>query len=44
MASVAFAEKEKKQAIGDFPFWAGKGEQKVGQYVPGLNAVLKLTD
>ncbi len=44
VVSVTCAEKEKKQAIGDFPFWAGKGEQKVGQHVAGLNAVLKLTD
>jgi hypothetical protein len=35
---------EKKPFIGDFPFWAGKGDQKVGQYVPGLNVVLKLTE
>ena len=41
---AASAQKEKKAAIGNFAFWAGKGDQKSGQYVPGLNAALLLTD
>ncbi len=43
-APAAFAQKEKKATIGNFPFWAAaKGNQKAGQPVPGLNAVLQLT-
>ncbi|MBI3875517.1 MAG: hypothetical protein HY300_06070 [Verrucomicrobia bacterium] len=44
-APAAFAQKEKKATIGNFPFWAAvKGNQKAGQLVPGLNAVLQLTE
>lgn len=41
---AASAQKTKQPAIGNFAFWAGKGDQKTGPYVPGLNAVLQLTD
>ena len=42
---AAFAQKEKKASIGNFPFWpAMKGDGKTGQYLPGLNAALQFTD
>ncbi len=44
LAVVNVTYAQKKLGIGDFPFWAGKGDSKVGQHVPGLNEVLKLTD
>lgn len=44
---AAFAQKDKKASIGNFPFWPAikaKAGSNSGQYVPGLNAVLQLTD
>lgn len=43
LAMVNATYAQKKLGIGDFPFWAGKDDSKVGQYVPGLNEALKLT-
>lgn len=38
------AEKQKASPGDDFPFWSAKKRGYVGQFVPGLNAVLQLTD
>lgn len=34
----------KKPAIGNFPFWSAPKQEFADQFVPGLNAVLLLTD
>jgi Spy/CpxP family protein refolding chaperone len=38
------AEKQKASAGDDYPFWSAKKRGYVGEFVPGLNAVLELTD
>ena len=38
------AEKQKASAVADYPFWTSLKRGAVGQFVPGLNAVLQLTD
>lgn len=43
--AAAVAQKEKKRPdVGNFPFWTAKKTARVGPFVPGLNAVLMLTD
>ncbi|MEA3207235.1 MAG: hypothetical protein QOE70_292 [Chthoniobacter sp.] len=44
LATLGAAEKQKLSGAGDFPFWTAKKRGYVGQFVPGLNAVLQLTD
>jgi Spy/CpxP family protein refolding chaperone len=43
ITTVSAAEK-KASTVGDYPFWTSKKRGNVGQFVPGLNAVLQLTD
>lgn len=38
------AEKQKGSAVADYPFWTSPKRGAVGQFVPGLNAALQLTD
>lgn len=44
VASVAAAEKEKRADVSDYPFWSAPKRGHVAPFVPGLNAVLDLTD
>jgi hypothetical protein len=43
LTTISAAEK-KASTVGDYPFWTSKKRGYVGQFVPGLNAVLQLTD
>jgi Spy/CpxP family protein refolding chaperone len=43
-SSLSAAEKAKAPSIADYPFWTAKKRGNVAQLVPGLNAVLQLTD
>jgi hypothetical protein len=40
----ALAQKEKRPDVGNFPFWTVKKSPRAHPFVPGLNAVLMLTD
>jgi hypothetical protein len=42
-AAPAHAQKEKKPALGDFPFWAAPKTPHAKAFVPGLQAALGLT-
>ena len=44
LASAAAAEKEKRADVSDYPFWSAPKRGYVAPFVPGLNAVLDLTD
>lgn len=44
LATVGAAEKQKISPLGDYPFWTSKKRSSTGQFVPGLNAVLQITD
>lgn len=44
LATVGAAEKQKLSGVGDYPFWTAKKRGYTGQFVPGLNAVLQITD
>ena len=44
LATLGAAEKQKLSEVGDYPFWTMKKRGHVGQFVPGLNAVLQITD
>jgi hypothetical protein len=44
LATLGAAEKQKASGAGDYPFWTSKKRGYVGQFVPGLNAALQLTD
>ena len=44
LATVGAAEKQKISPLGDYPFWTSKKRSFTGQFVPGLNAALQLTD
>jgi hypothetical protein len=44
LATLGAAEKQKKSAGADFSFWTTKKRGYVGQFVPGLNATLQITD
>jgi hypothetical protein len=44
LASLGAAEKQKISSLGDYPFWTSKKRSSTGQFVPGLNAVLQITD
>ena len=44
LATVGAAEKQKASSLGDYPFWTSKKRASTGQFVPGLNAVLQITD
>lgn len=44
LTSLGAAEKQKTAPVEDHPFWTSKKRGNVGQFVPGLNAVLQLTD
>jgi hypothetical protein len=39
----AFAQKEKKPALQDFPFWSAPKQPHARAFVPGLQAALELT-
>jgi hypothetical protein len=41
---AAAADKTKSSAVDDYPFWTAKKRGSVAQFVPGLTAVLELTD
>src|SRR5437762_427297 len=38
------ADKQKSPNVTDYSFWSAKKRGSVAQFVPGLNAVLQLTD
>jgi hypothetical protein len=42
-ATPAFAQKEKKAELHDFPFWTGPKTPHARAFVPGLQAALELT-
>jgi hypothetical protein len=44
LATVGAAEKQKQPDVGDYPFWTSKKRGYTGQFVPGLNAALQITD
>jgi hypothetical protein len=44
LATLGAAEKQKLPGGGDYPFWTSKKRGYVGQFVPGLNAALQITD
>jgi hypothetical protein len=44
IASASAAEKPKASAVTDYPFWSLKKRGLVPQFVPGLTAVLQLTE
>jgi len=48
LATLGAAEKEKEKVkrpdVTDYPFWTTKKQVNAPQFVPGLNAVLQLTD
>ena len=44
LATVGAAEKQKASSLGDYPFWTSKKRSSTGQFVPGLNAALQLSD
>jgi len=44
LATLGAAEKQKISAVDDYPFWTSKKRSSTGQFVPGLNAVLQITD
>lgn len=43
-ASLGAAEKQKGRGGADYPFWTTAKRGSVAQFVPGLNAVLQLSD
>lgn len=44
ISSIGAAEKEKRADVSDYPFWTAPKRGHVAPFVPGLNAVLDLTD
>lgn len=44
LGSIGAAEKEKRADVSDYPFWNAPKRGHVAPFVPGLNAVLDLTD
>lgn len=44
ISGASAAEKEKRADVSDFPFWSAPKRSHVAPFVPGLNAVLDLTD
>ena len=42
-AAPAFAQKEKKPEVGNFPFWSAPKNPHAHAFVPGLQAALELT-
>lgn len=44
VATLGAAEKQKRPDVTDYPFWTAKKRGQVAQFVPGLNAVLQLTE
>lgn len=43
LATPAFAQKQKKAELHDFPFWTGPKTPHARAFVPGLQAALELT-
>ena len=44
LATLGAAEKQKLSGVGDYPFWTSKKRGYTGQFVPGLNTALQLSD
>jgi hypothetical protein len=44
LATLGAAEKQKNPDVTGYPFWAGKKAGAVPQFLPGLNAVLQLSE
>jgi hypothetical protein len=44
LSSLGAAENEKRPDVADFPFWTGKKRGYVSQFMPGLTAVLQLSE
>ncbi len=44
LAPLGAAEKQKSPDVNGYPFWKGKKSGTVTQHVPGLNAVLQLSE
>jgi hypothetical protein len=44
LAPLGAAEKPKFPDVSDYPFWTAQKRGQVGQFVPGLNAALQITD
>ena len=44
LATLGAAEKQKRSDLADYPFYTAKKRGYVVQFVPGLNAVLQLTE
>src|SRR4051812_43066396 len=44
VAIIMSAAAQKAPTIGDYPFWSAQKRGAVGQFVPGLNSVLQLSD
>ena len=44
LSSLGAAEQQRLAGVDDYPFWTSKKRGYVGQFAPGLNGVLQLTD
>ena len=44
LGTLGAAEKQKRPDVTDYPFWTAKKRGYVAQFVPGLTAVLELSD
>ena len=44
LAPLGAAEKPKLSDVSDYPFWTSQKRGQVGQFIPGLNAALQITD